>query len=53
MELDTVLVMVGLVMATNAPFYVMSLQNYRLLSWIRGNCPACIRRGKTGGENDG
>ena len=46
MDLDTVLAMGGLILATNAPFYVLSLQNYRVLSWIRNNCPECIRAGE-------
>jgi hypothetical protein len=51
MEIDTLLVLVGLVLAMNAPFYIMSLQSYRTIAWIRANCPACIGSGFNGGNN--
>jgi len=50
MDLDTVLTMVGLIAATNTPFYLMSLHNYRVLAWIRTNCPECIQRGLNGAD---
>ncbi len=53
MELDTIIAIAALVMAMNAPFYYMSLQNSKWLGWIRRNCPMCIRRQKQGGDNDG
>lgn len=50
MDLDTVLTMVGLIAATNTPFYLLSLQNYRVTAWIRANCPECIQRGLNGAD---
>ena len=44
MDIETVIAMGGLILVTNAPFYFLSLQNYRVLEWIQQNCPACIRR---------
>jgi len=43
MDIDTVLAIVGLVAATNSPFYLLTLQNYRLIAWIKTHCPQCIK----------
>ncbi len=51
MDTETVLAVAGLILATNAPFYILSLQNYRLISWIKQNCPQCIQNFKARGTN--
>ena len=41
MDLDTLVAICGLMVATNAPLYLLTLNNYRMLSWIRSYCWRC------------